>query len=202
MREPSGRFVIRIPKDLHERLRREAMHTGRSLNRVCIEKLQAERPSCAAPGTAAARAGPISPESLDEISLRWSDDLVGLVLFGSVARGEATENSDIDLLLVMRPEARITRSLYSRWEAFCRESGGMHDLDRISPHFVNLPRSVSEAGGLWYEAALEGIVLRERDCRVSRFLRSAREAVAHGRIRRRWLHGSPYWIKEFEGSDA
>lgn len=202
MREPSGRFVIRIPRELHVRLRREAMQTGRSLNSVCIEKLQAERPGFAAPGAAAAQSGMISPEVLDKIYLQWPDDLVGLILFGSVARGEAGEHSDIDLLLVMRPETRITRSFYSRWEAFCRELGGMHELDRISPHFAKLPRSAAEAGGLWYEAALEGIVLWERDRRVSGLFRTVREAVAHGRIRRRLLHGSPYWIKEFERSDA
>lgn len=178
------------------------MQTGRSLNRVCIDKLQAEGPSFAAPGVAATMVGPISPELLNKISLQWSDDLVGLILFGSVARAEAGEHSDIDLLLAMQPETPITRSLYSRWEAFCREHGGMGDLERISPHFANLPRSVSEAGGLWYEAALEGIVLWERDRSLSRFIRSVREAMAHGRIRRRLLYGSPYWIKEFEESDA
>jgi hypothetical protein len=178
------------------------MRTGQSLNRLCIEKLQAQRPCHAGSGAAATQAGLFPPGFLDKIALQWPADLIGLILFGSAARGDATEDSDIDLLLAMRPEAKIARDLYRRWEEFCREYAGAQDFGGISPHFASLPESVREAGGLWYEAALDGIVLWERERQVSRFFGSVREAMAHGRIRRRMLHGSPYWVKEFEDSDA
>jgi hypothetical protein len=33
----------------------------------------------------------------------------------------------------------------------------------VSPHFVHAPKSVSAAGSIWYETALDGIVFFERD---------------------------------------
>ena len=40
--------------------------------------------------------------------------LDGLVLFGSMARGESREGSDMDLLIVLRQSLPLTRSLYAR----------------------------------------------------------------------------------------
>ena len=197
MKQLSGKFVIRMPAALHARLKDEARRTGQSLNQLCIAKLQAREPSIAGFGTATVQTGIISPDFLDKIIQQWQEDLVGVVLFGSAARGDATEDSDIDLLLVMRPQVKILRSLYRVWEQFCRERAGAQDLSSISPHFVSLPGSVREAGGLWYEAAIDGIGLWERDRQVSRFLGSVREAMGQGKIQRRMLHGSPYWVKDF-----
>jgi predicted nucleotidyltransferase len=201
MKQPSGKFVIRMPRSLHGRLKLEAMRTGQSLNQLCVAKLDAGGQPIAGLGGAPSHAGLFPTDLMEKIVRRWRSDLVGLVLFGSAARGDATDESDVDLLLVMKPDVRIARDLYRRWDELCRECGA-RDPDRISPHFVRLPRSVGEAGGLWYETALEGISLWERDRQVSRFLRSVREAMGQGKIRRRMLHGSPYWIKEIKESNA
>ena len=177
------------------------MRSGQSLNQLCVAKLEAGGQSSLGLSDASADAGLFPRGLVDEITRRWHGDLVGLVVFGSAARGDATEDSDIDLLLVMKPEVRIARALYELWDRFSRECD-IQVSDRISPHCVNLPGSVLMAGGLWFEVALDGITLWERDRRVSRFLRSVREAMAQGKIRRRMLHGSPYWIKEIEENDA
>lgn len=182
---------------LHGWLKAEALRRGQSLNQVCISKLQANGSPIAGSGTMTATTELIIPDFLDAVVRRWPNELLGLILFGSAARGDATEDSDIDLLLVMEPEVKIARGLYRLWEEFCHEYRGAQDHGRISPHFVGLPGSVREAGGLWYETAIEGIVLREGGHQVSRFLGSVREAMGQGKIRRRMLHGSPYWIKEF-----
>jgi hypothetical protein len=202
MKRPSGRFVIRMPEALHRRLREEAMRTGRSLNQLCVARLSAGGESLVGTGAVTAHAGILPSDFLDEVVRRWLGKLVGLILFGSSARGDATEDSDTDLLLVMRPGMKIERGLYRLWDEFRREDSGAEDSGKISPHFVILPGSVLEAGGLWYEAALDGIVLWEIDSQVSRFLGSVREAMGQGKIRRRLLHGSPYWIKEYQESDA
>lgn len=178
------------------------MRTGQSLNQLCVAKLQASGRSCDGSGAAPARAGLLPADFVDRIVRRWPGNIAGLILFGSAARGDATEDSDIDLLLVMNPDIRIARDLYQLWDEFCREGSDAQDSDRISPHFVGLPGSVREAGGLWYEVALDGIILWECDHQVSRFLGFVRAAMGQGKIRRRFLHGSPYWIKDFKESDA
>ncbi len=197
MKKLSGKFVIRIPGTLHARLKREAMSAGQSLNQVCIARLQGNEPPLAGFSTKSATAYPAAPDFLDAVIHRWAEELIGVILFGSAARGDATEDSDVDLLLVMRPEVKISRCLYRQWEDFCGKHSDAQESVRISPHFVSLPGSVQKAGGLWYETAIEGIVLWESDRRVSRFLASVRAAMGHGKIIRRMAHGSPYWIKEF-----
>jgi hypothetical protein len=199
MKQCSGRFVIRMPGSLHLRLKEEAMHAAQSLNQWCVARLKAREQASAWSG---AQDGPISSPFLEKIVQRWGEDLDGLVLFGSAARGDATEDSDIDMLLIMTRRVKIARTLYGDWEEFCRQHAGTQDPCRVSPHFVALPASVPEAGGLWYETALDGIVLWQRDEGVSRFLRSVRVAMAEGSIRRRVVHGSPYWVKKFEKIDA
>jgi hypothetical protein len=191
-----------MPGVLHGRLREEAMITGQSLNQLCLARLGAGGESPAGPGAAAAHTRLLPGNFLEEVVRRWLGELVGLILFGSFARGEATEASDTDLLLVMRPGMKIARGLYRLWDEFRREDSGGEDAGKISPHFVVLPESVRAAGGLWYEAALDGIVLWENGSQVSHFLGFVREAMAEGKIRRRMLHGSPYWIKEYQESDA
>jgi predicted nucleotidyltransferase len=180
---------------LHSRLKQEAARTGQSLNQLCVAKLQSNT-AYAGINAGTARAPVISPDFLEKVFQRWQRDLVGLILFGSAARGDATEDSDTDLLLVMNTRVKIARDLYRVWEEFCGDHAGVEVYSRISPHFVTLPPSVQDAGGLWYETALEGIVLWEFDHQVSRFLRSVREAMVQGKIQRRVVHGSPYWIRE------
>ncbi len=202
MNPASGKFVIRMPAALHRQLREEAIRTRQSLNQLCVRKLQAHVSVLSGPGSPQVQQGIVSCDLVEAIVKRWETELTGLVLFGSAARGDATEGSDIDLLLVMAPEAPITRACYRAWDDFSREHSGAWDLDRISAHFVQLPGEVRDAGGLWYEASLDGIVLWDRGRQVMRFFGSVREAMGQGKIRRRMLHGSPYWIKNFEVSDA
>jgi Nucleotidyltransferase domain len=202
MKPPSGRFVIRMSCALRGLLRDKALRTGQSLNQLCVSRLQAGVRHCTAPKASAPRTSLVSEDFLNQIVQRWRSDLLGVVLFGSAARGDATEDSDIDLLLVLRPGKRITRDLYRDWDDFCVECAGAQDWACLSPHFASLPANVRDAGGLWHETALDGTPLWEQDRRVSRFLGSVREAMGLGKIRRRMLHGSLYWVKEFEEADA
>ncbi len=171
------------------------MRTGRSLNQVCLAKLQAAGTMIAPSGMEILSTELINPDFLEAVIWRWQEQLAALILFGSAARGEATEDSDVDLLLVMRPPVKIRRGLYRLWEELCQDYEGAQDTDRVSPHFVSLPERLEEAGGLWYETAIEGILLWESGLQVSRFLALLRRAMGQGLIQRRTLHGSPYWIR-------
>jgi len=115
-------------------------------------------------------------------------DIDGLVLFGSLARGQETASSDVDLLIILNRSVALDRDVYSRWQ-FDRFAGR-----EIAPLFVHLPAEGERAGGLWLEVALDGIVLFDRDLRVTRFLSRVRNLVAGGQVRRMVTHGHPYWV--------
>lgn len=119
------------------------------------------------------------------------DALVGVVVFGSWARGELGPSSDIDVLIVAAPNVPITRALYRRWD----EQPIGCKRHPIEAHFAQLPGETQRPSGFWAEVAADGRVLMDAQGQVSAYLASVREAVAGGRLRRCKTHGHPYWVE-------
>lgn len=196
MKSPRSTLILRIPSSLHRQLKQEARFAGISLNRLCLGALSrrtAEPPAEADVLSLTLAAGrPGRPESLQDLSAAvletWGSSAEGLVLFGSFARGRQTENSDIDLLVVLNGRVALDRDIYSRWRP--RKFEGR----KVAPLCVQIPGDGERIGGLWFEVALDGIVLFDRDLNLSRFLTHVRDLVAGGRVRRMETHGHPYWV--------
>jgi len=181
-RDASGRFLLRIDPALHEALRRSAREHGVSLNEYCIRRLSAPPMTLAAEGAAG---------TVRRAEGLFGDQLVGVAAFGSWARGEAADNSDVDVLVVVEPEVRLTRGLYRQWD-----EEPIRWADRsVEPHFVHLPATAATATGLWAEVALDGIVLCERGYRLSRWLMGVRKDILAGHVTRRSAHGQPFWLE-------
>lgn len=119
--------------------------------------------------------------------------LEAIVLFGSQARGEATTGSDTDLLFCVSSSVQLTRELYAEWDRLAERHPDALSRD-WSPHFCRLPASPEDAGSLWFEAAIDGIVLWDRSLAVSRFLASLRRYLLAGGRTRRTAYGVPYWV--------
>ena len=176
----SGRFVLRIDPALHSSLRWAAKAAGTSLNDYCARKLSLPTPATSLPAMeAVARAAAVA-----------GDGLLGVVLFGSMARSDAGEESDVDLLIALASGLRLHRGLYRAWD----ENPLRWDGHRVEPHFVHLPEPGQGWSGLWAEVAMEGLVLFDRDLQVSRWLVEVRRAIASGLLTRRRSHGQPYWV--------
>lgn len=180
-KRPSGRFVLRIDPALHASLREEARETGVSLNELCAGRL-------ALPST------PLPTGILEAV--RRAVDLLGngvqgVVAFGSWARHEMADGSDIDLLIVLGSEIRIDRSLYRAWDRSPLEWNG----HSVEPHFVHLPATGGRVTGLWAEVALDGILLFVRNLSLPRRLAEIRRRIASGNLIRRWKGTHPYWVE-------
>ena len=179
----SGRFVLRLAPDLHARLRREAAVRGVSLNAHCVQRLAA--PGGVAPGFEDAA------ETVRRAGELMGESLVGVVVFGSWARGESADTSDIDVLIVIDGDVPITRELYRRWDAAPVAWSGRP----VDPHFVHLPPKRRTPSGLWAEVAIDGIVLHDPRHRLFPWLAAVRRALAEGRLCRRVVHGTGYWTE-------
>lgn len=180
--QASGTFVLRLDPRLHGLLRREAAAAGLSLNEWCGRTL-------AAPGAAGIHA---AAEVVVPLRSRLGDDLFGVVVYGSFARGELSTGSDVDLLVVLAERVPITRALYREWDGAVPSWGGRE----VDLHFVHLPDPAAAVSGSWAEAAVCGIVLHDRDLVVSRRLTAIRGRIASGELVRRMAQGQPYWIHE------
>ena len=179
----SGRFVLRLDPDLHAELRREAAIRGISLNAHCVQRLAA--PSGVSPGFEDAA------ETVRRAIELMGESLVGIVVFGSWARGEAADTSDIDVLIVIDGDIPIARELYRRWDEAPVAWGGR----LVDPHFVHLPPDRRTPSGLWAEVAIDGILLHDPRHRLFPQLAAVRRALAEGRLRRRTVHGTGYWTE-------
>jgi predicted nucleotidyltransferase len=178
----SGTFVLRLDPRLHALLRHEAVAAGTSLNEWCSLSL-------AAPGAAGLSA---AAEVVVMIRAGLGADLLGVVAYGSFARGELAAGSDVDLLVVLSEGVKITRSLYRQWDGVVPAWEGRE----IDLHFVHLPDRDNPVSGTWAEAGVCGIVLYDHGLLVSRRLIDIRSRIAGGELTRRMAQGQPYWIHE------
>jgi hypothetical protein len=178
-KQPSGRFVLRTPPALHSALRRGAREQGVSLNEYCLRRLSA-RPA----GLPAEAAAVVS-----RATQAFGDAVAGVIAYGSWARGEATGESDVDVLIVLDVSVPLTRDIYRR----CDGTALSWEGHPVQLQIVHAPSAESATGGLWPEIALDGIVLFERGFLLSRRLVAIRQAIADGRLVRRTAHGQPYW---------
>lgn len=179
----SGRFVLRLDPDLHAELRREAAIRGISLNAHCVQRLAVPRET--PPGFEGAA------ETVRRSTELMGESLIGIVVFGSWARGEPADTSDVDVLVVIDGDVPITRDLYRRWDEVPVAWSGRP----VDPHFVHLPPQRRTPSGLWAEVAVDGIVLHDPRFRLFPRLAAVRRALAEGRLRRRTVHGLGYWTE-------
>jgi hypothetical protein len=180
----SGRFLLRIDPGLHAALRAAASAAGLSLNEYCGRKLSAptgELAAFEAAPAAVARAAAIAGSTL-----------IGVVAFGSWARCELRDGSDVDLLVVVEGSLGLSRELYRRWD----EEPVVWAGRQVEPHFVTLSEGPARAVGLWAEAAMDGAILFARDLSLAARLVEIRHALIEGRVVRKTVHGQPYWVSE------
>jgi predicted nucleotidyltransferase len=177
----TARFLLRLPPRLHRTLTARAAAHQLSLNEYCVRKL----------------AGPEAPMIRDTAALEVAARaqvvggarLIGLIVHGSWARAETRAASDVDVLVVVDAELALTRALYREWDEVPLSWGRL----AVDAHFLHLPANPDRASGVWCEAAIDGIVLSDRDGRIEQTLRRIRRAVADGRLVRKHAHGQPYW---------
>ncbi len=177
----SGRFVLRLDPGLHAALRRAAQASGLSLNDYCARKLAAP---LFEPG------GPAEVLVARALSA-FGADLVGMVAYGSWARGEAATDSDLDVLVALSPDLALARERYRAWD----EAPPQWQGRRIEVHLAHLPRAGAGITSTWAEVALDGLVLFDPDFALARSLAAIRRRIVTGALQRRSAHGQPYWLE-------
>lgn len=173
--------LLRIPTDLHQRLTAEAREQGLSFNEYCIRRLQA--PGCLDQSRA------VYVAILERVERQFGRSLLGLVAMGSWTRGDATQDSDIDVLVVLATNVAIERCLYRPWDEDPLEADGR----LVDVHFVHGPAPRAQPSALWCEAAIDGVVWLDPTGAIRRYLRGVRQSIAEGRLVRATAHGQTYW---------
>lgn len=193
MKAPSRKsFLFRAPEKLISQLAGEAQKQGLSLNQLCI-RLLSQTGSATQDSVLIESGSAVLDQLLGYIETvlkpLFAEQLVGVVMYGSVARGEARADSDIDILVVLKPEYPLDRDSYTGLSQF-QVMG--HE---VSPLLVQLPGRADHIRGVWLEVAVDGLVLYDPKLQLTQLFSRIRGEIASGRLQRRFTHGVPYWIR-------
>ena len=122
-------------------------------------------------------------ELVSFLTSHFGEDFVALALFGSQARGTATEDSDVDLLL-------IASNLEPRPWTRSREIGGIA-YSVGPPHKSILARTPDEflSGfpSYYLDLGLDAVVLYDTDGFLTNALARIREIIEEAGLERRWI---------------
>lgn len=178
-KQPSGRFVLRLPPALHAQLTRSAHKADLSLNEHCVRSLARSEAMSESP------IRDVIAAALEQLGA----GLAGAAIFGSYARGAAGPSSDVDVLFVVSDDVEVTRSLYDPWDVqdYTIEDHG------VEPHFAKMRVAEDRISGFWAEIAIDGVVVYDPELSLARELIRIRRAILGGLMIRRTAGGHSWW---------
>src|SRR5581483_11315485 len=134
---------------------------------------------------------PYLQEAVEQLRAAFGDNLVGIALYGSRARGEARPDSDVDLLA-------IVRNLPQHWqERTFALHNPLRQVETDFPLFVygKTPEEFEGAfPSIYLDMGLDGIVLYDVDGYLTAKLARIREIISEvGLVRKRITDGEFFW---------
>jgi len=140
---------------------------------------------------------------LELLKETFGDSLISLVLYGSVARGEAKADSDIDILLILRdPPNNYHRRLdqvlgvqsdLEREEVFKTMSRRL-GIEPFLSHIILSKEEADENRYIYLDMVEDAKILYDRDNFFARRLEGIRKRLRELHSKRVWLEdGTWYW---------
>ena len=123
--------------------------------------------------------------------------IAGVVLFGSVARGEEGEGSDVDLLVLWEGlDKDALRTVYEAVSRCFPPGIGLTVLEAEYWSFV----STRKLTPLLINIAYDGVILHDKYGKLSEFLSRIKRGLSEKGLVRRRLGESYYWVLPEPGS--
>jgi predicted nucleotidyltransferase len=125
------------------------------------------------------------------------EKLVSIILYGSTARGDVSEDSDIDLLIVLEslPESRLERLRIL--DDVEKELKSVENEYNIKIFFSPILKTVDEARKitpLYLDVVEDGIILFDRDDFMKKTIDRVRARLRELGARRIWRGRRWYWM--------
>ncbi len=137
---------------------------------------------------------------LDALRCAYRDRLVSLVVFGSVARGEARKDSDIDLLLVIDslPKSRLERQqefigIEKALENYLDELSGQSYSISLSPILLT-PEEALKVSPLYLDMVEDAFIVNDKDDFFGKVLDKLRDRLRQLGSKRIRMGKKWYWV--------
>lgn len=136
---------------------------------------------------------------LEALKEKYGDRLVSVVLFGSVARGEARKDSDIDILLVVE---NLPKSRVKRQEEFLEIENRMGSLDNLmdegymidfSP-IIRTPEEIIRFPPILLDLVEDGVILYDKNEFFKNILERMREKMRELGSKRVRMGKKWFWV--------
>lgn len=132
----------------------------------------------------------------------FADRLLGIMVFGSIARGDWKKDSDIDLLVVVdgwdSPAWSRTRELILLINKLRQtpeyRSSVEHGFIPIIQHYPLNRREAETSQRIYIDACVDGIILYEKDGFLSRVMEGFRRKMRDAGAKRVYLRNRYYWV--------
>lgn len=179
--------MLRTSPELHQQLSKRAHDSGQSLNQTCVKLIENALQNKEQESAWEKSLRKVLPQ----VQKHFGEQALAVAVFGSQVRGDASQSSDIDVLIVLKSETPITRSLYQWWDSHIQ----VQSPYPVNPHFMHIPKDPASASGIWFEIALSHKIIYEKTQQLTPFLRKILQLVENGSMRREWSYGHPYWVR-------
>jgi uncharacterized protein len=129
----------------------------------------------------------------------WGERLISFVVYGSVARGTATLQSDLDLLLVVRPnaESQMTpRVEFRKIESQTLSDFTSRNTEGINAYISPIIKSVEscQAGSpLFFDLVEDALILHDKQRFFAGVLEKLQKRMCELGSRRVWIGEAWYW---------
>lgn len=145
----------------------------------------------------------MSDAVLKSLREKFSDHLVALALFGSEARGESRERSDLDFLAVLRG---IPKTLERRYEVYkpiydatTTASGRPRDITVIDLDEEFVQNRDAEVGSLMLNIVSDAVILYDPDGILASFVERVRNLIRVAGLERYSTKDGKYGWKPRDG---
>jgi len=129
----------------------------------------------------------------------FHENLISLIVFGSIARGDYRRNSDIDILLVVEnlPKGRFKRidlfeKAEEKIESYLEELFDKGYYVSFSP-IIKTPKEAAKISPLYLDMVEDAIIIYDRDLFFEKILLKLKRKLEELGAERIWLGRKWYW---------
>ena len=135
----------------------------------------------------------------------YKEDLLSIILFGSVARGKWNKESDIDLLIIFTNKSSLKNTLNKRLAKIISDYERNSKIsnskgDRLFSTIQDITLVLKELHTfrtIFYDIAMDGIIIFDRDKTGFQFLKKIKKRIEEKGLRRIFIKENDfYWERK------